>query len=63
MPLIPANRAAPIAFALGLAAACGFAPLELWPLTLLCFAGLTLLLDQAGDLRRATCLGWWFGLG
>jgi len=63
MPPIPANRAAPIAFALGAIAACGFAPLELWPLTLLCFAGLTLLLDQTDDLRRATCLGWWFGLG
>jgi len=63
MPAIPANRAAPIAFALGLVAACGFAPLELWPLTLLCFAGLTLLLDEVADLRRAICLGWWFGLG
>ena len=63
MPPIPANRAAPIAFALGAAAACGFAPLELWPLSLLCLAGLTLLVDQADDLRRATCLGWWFGLG
>ena len=63
MPLIPANRTALIAFALGAVAACGFAPLELWPLTLLCLAGLTLLIDQADDLRRATCLGWWFGLG
>ena len=63
MPPIPANRAAPIAFALGAAAACGFAPLEFWPLSLLCLAGLTLLVDQADDLRRATCLGWWFGLG
>ena len=63
MPPIPANRAAPIALALGLLAACGFAPLELWPLTLLGLAALTLLLDQAKDLRRAACLGWWFGLG
>ena len=63
MPLIPANRAAPIALALGLLAACGFAPLELWPLTLLGLAGLTYLLDQADDLRGAACLGWWFGLG
>jgi len=63
MPLIPPNRSAPIAFALGLVAACGFAPLELWPLTLLCLAGLILLVDQAGNLRRATFLGWWFGLG
>jgi len=63
MPQLPANRAAPIAFALGVVAACGFAPLELWPLTLLCLAGLTWLLDRAQDLRRASCLGWWFGLG
>ena len=63
MPLIPANRAAPIAFVLGAAAACGFAPLGLWPLALLCLTGLVLLVDQADDLRRATCLGWWFGLG
>jgi len=63
MPPTPANRAAPIAFALGAAAACGFAPLGYWPLTLLCFAGLTLLLDQTQGIRRAVCLGWWFGLG
>jgi apolipoprotein N-acyltransferase len=63
MPPIRATRAYPIAFALGLLAACGFAPLEWWPLTLLCFAGLTALLDQAKGLRRATALGWWFGLG
>jgi apolipoprotein N-acyltransferase len=63
MPLIPVKRPAPIAFLLGLAAACGFAPLEFWPLTPLCFAGLTLLIDQAGNVRRAACLGWWFGLG
>ena len=63
MPQIPATRAGPIAFALGLLAACGFAPLELWPLTLLCVAGLILLLDQTDDPRRALCLGWWFGLG
>jgi len=63
MPLIPPNRTALIAFALGLVAACGFAPLELWPLTLLCLAGLILLVGQADNLRRATCLGWWFGLG
>lgn len=63
MPPISANRAAPLAFALGLVAACGFAPLELWPLTLLAFAGLIVLIDRADDLRRAGCLGWWFGLG
>ena len=63
MPPLRATRAYPIAFVLGLAAACGFAPLEAWPLTLLCFAGLIALLDRAKGLPRAAALGWWFGLG
>ena len=63
MSLLGATRAYPLAFALGLIAACGFAPLELWPLTLLSFAGLIALLDQATTLRRAAALGWWFGMG
>ena len=50
-------------FLLGLLAACGFAPLELWPLALASFAGLAALLDRAATLRRAAALGWWFGLG
>jgi len=63
MPRLGAARAYPLSFALGLIAACGFAPLELWPLTLLCFAGLFALLEQAQTLRRAIGLGWWFGFG
>ncbi|HMI19280.1 MAG TPA: apolipoprotein N-acyltransferase [Sphingomonas sp.] len=63
MPPLRATRAYPIAFVLGLTAACGFAPLEWWPLTLLCLAGLAALLDQAKGVRRAAALGWWFGLG
>ncbi len=56
MPLV-------LAFLLGLAAACGFAPLGLWPLTILAFAGLLALVERAPGLRRALALGWWFGMG
>ena len=63
MPPLRATRAFPIAFALGTIAACGFAPLQLWPLTLLCFAALGGLLAETTGLRRALALGWWFGLG
>jgi apolipoprotein N-acyltransferase len=63
MPPLRATRAYPIAFVLGAAAAFGFAPLELWPLTLLCFAGLIGLIQRTMTLRRALGLGWWFGLG
>ncbi|WP_116091715.1 apolipoprotein N-acyltransferase [Sphingomonas crusticola] len=63
MPVLGATRAYPLAFVLGVIAACGFAPLELWPLTLLCFAGLIALLEQAATWRRAAALGWWLGLG
>ncbi|WP_420136564.1 apolipoprotein N-acyltransferase [Sphingomonas sp.] len=63
MLLSGAPRAYPFAFLLGLAAACGFAPLCLWPLTLVALAGLIAAIGQAGTLRRAAGLGWWFGLG
>jgi len=63
MPPLRATRAYPIAFALGAVASCGFAPLQLWPLTLLCFAALGGMLAETSRLRRATLLGWWFGLG
>jgi apolipoprotein N-acyltransferase len=62
MPL-PALRAFPLAFVLGALAACGFAPLHLWPLTFLCLAGLILLVRDAPTLRRAAAIGWWFGFG
>ena len=51
------------AFALGLITACGFAPLNLWPLTLIGFAALMWLVRRAATLRRALATGWWFGLG
>jgi apolipoprotein N-acyltransferase len=52
-----------IAFLAGLAGACGFQPLGIWPLTLLAFAILMWLIREAPGLRRALALGWWFGLG
>ena len=63
MPPLRATRAYPIAFVLGAIAACGFAPLELWPLTLLALAVLTAMLHRANNARRAIGLGWWFGVG
>jgi apolipoprotein N-acyltransferase len=51
------------ALLLGLITACGFAPLNLWPLTLIGFAALMWLIQRAPTLRRALALGWWFGLG
>ncbi|NLS28889.1 Apolipoprotein N-acyltransferase [Sphingomonas sp. S2M10] len=48
---------------LGIASATGFAPLEWWPLTLLCFAGLFALSHAAPTLRSAVLRAWLFGLG
>ena len=50
-------------FLLGLASACGFEPLGLWPLTLLAFVGLLWLVDQAPSLRSALARGCSFGVG
>jgi apolipoprotein N-acyltransferase len=47
----------------GLASALGFEPLNLWPLTLLAYAGLMWLIQTAPSLRSALARGWWFGLG
>ena len=52
-----------IAFFAGLVSAAGFAPLDLWPLTILAFALLIHLLAKAKTAWRAAGLGWWFGLG
>jgi apolipoprotein N-acyltransferase len=52
-----------LAFAAGLAAACGFQPLGLWPLTLAALALLLWLVRTAPTLRSALALGWWFGVG
>ena len=48
---------------LGAAAACGFAPLDLWPLTLVCFAAWLWLVHDAPTMRSALWRGWLFGLG
>jgi apolipoprotein N-acyltransferase len=55
------NRLA--AFALGAFAAAGFAPLNIWPATLIAFAAFLWLLRRATRLRGALGLGWFFGLG
>jgi apolipoprotein N-acyltransferase len=61
----PRGRARPHLFAFlgGLAAACAYQPLGLWPLMPLALALLLFLLDGAPRLRSALALGWWFGLG
>ncbi|MDB5686686.1 MAG: apolipoprotein N-acyltransferase [Rhizorhabdus sp.] len=52
-----------IAFALGIASALGFAPLNWWPLTLLAFAGLMWVALRAPRLRGAAAIGYGFGIG
>ena len=48
---------------LGALAACGFAPLEAWPLTLVAFAGWMALVHGAPTMRAALWRGWVFGVG
>ncbi|HEU0044137.1 apolipoprotein N-acyltransferase [Sphingomonas sp.] len=48
---------------LGAVAALGFAPLELWPLTLLALAGWLMLVHAAPTWRAAAWRGWAFGVG
>ena len=57
------NRPALLSLLLGAAAACGFAPLGLWPLTLACLAAWLLLVHQAPTVRAALWRGWCFGVG
>src|SRR3954453_20073545 len=52
-----------LCFLAGLVSALGFAPLHLWPLTLLAFAALLWLIESAPSLRSALARGWWFGVG
>src|SRR5205085_3813642 len=52
-----------LSFLLGLLSATGFQPLGLWPLTILAFTGLLLLIEQAPGMRSALARGWWFGMG
>ena len=53
----------PICFAAGLASATGFAPLGLWPVTVVAFALLIAIVAKAPKLRAALACGWLFGLG
>ena len=51
------------AFILGLVSATGFAPLNLWPLTLLALAGWMALVARSTRGWRAFGMGWAFGVG
>lgn len=52
-----------IALLTGLASATGFAPFDLWPVTIAAFALWMWIVSDAPDLRGALARGWWFGLG
>ncbi|MCW0196504.1 apolipoprotein N-acyltransferase [Sphingopyxis sp.] len=52
-----------LALLLGTVSATGFAPLNLWPLTLLAFAGWMALVARSSKGRRAFGVGWAFGVG
>ncbi|OWQ98439.1 apolipoprotein N-acyltransferase [Sphingopyxis witflariensis] len=52
-----------LALTLGLVSATGFAPLNLWPLTFITFAGWMALVARAPRGRRAFGTGWAFGVG
>ena len=47
----------------GALGALGFAPLDLWPLTLIGVAILIALIECAPTIRSAAASGWWFGVG
>jgi apolipoprotein N-acyltransferase len=52
-----------LSFLLGGLAATGFAPLDFWPVTLVCFAGWLWLVHESPSLKQALLRGWVFGLG
>jgi apolipoprotein N-acyltransferase len=52
-----------LSFLAGLAGACGFEPLGLWPLTPAALVLLLWLIRSAPGLRSALARGWWFGVG
>lgn len=69
-PIVPAplpgfvrRRPALVSLLLGAAAACGFAPWSLWPLTLLCLAAWLAIVHAAPGARQAAWRGWAFGVG
>lgn len=63
LPALLTARPLLVAPLLGALAACGFAPLALWPLTLLGIAGLIHLVARAPNWHRAALIGWLFGGG
>ncbi len=60
---LPPWRARLVAFVAGAVSALGFAPFGVFPLLLLGFAALVLLLDGASTVGRAAWIGWAFGFG
>jgi apolipoprotein N-acyltransferase len=63
MPAFLSRYPALLALSLGALAATGFAPLQLWPLTLVGLAGLAALVHAAPTLRNAAWIGWCWGVG
>ncbi len=63
MPSFLTRRPAFIALLLGAIAATGFAPLQIWPLTVIGLAGLAMLVHAASTRRRAVWIGWCWGVG
>jgi len=61
--IVISRHPAPLSFLLGALAACGFAPLGLWPLTMACLAAWIALIHAAPSLRAALWRGWLFGVG
>lgn len=57
------RRPAPFAILFGALAACGFAPLQLWPLTLIGLAAIAWLVHAAPTVKRAAWIGWCWGVG
>jgi apolipoprotein N-acyltransferase len=57
------DRTSLAAAALGAGTVAAYAPLYLYPLSIVTVAMLVWLWNQAASARRAAALGWWFGLG
>ena len=52
-----------VPLALGAISATGFAPLDLWPVTIACLCAWMLLVQRARTVGRALLTGWLFGVG
>jgi apolipoprotein N-acyltransferase len=60
---LPPWRARLAAIVAGALSALGFTPFDVFPLLLLGYAALVLLIDGAGTMRRAAWIGWGFAFG